>query len=172
MFDIGQLLYTLKQEYGFPLAAYRRNPDTVNLETGRQTIVEEKLAVRKGIVLPVSIFGKLYKHAGNPDFNYGGDLGIQERVFIIDRRDLRGEELTDEDYIVYKRKRYSIDLLKGFEDAQCYYLLGKAVEGTEVAEQISVSVQSWLYPTDMASPTYEAEASSTVEVDHLAEVVP
>lgn len=154
MLDIQQVLYALKQDYGAPAAMYRRDPDTVDLQTGRQSITETKYSVKRAVVLPLNVFLKYFRLVGNTSFEYGGDLSVERRVFIIDRRDLpRDLVVTNELFIVYNHKRYSVELMSEYDFKECYYITGKQVTGTEVCEQIDVSVQSWVYVTDQVGVT-------------------
>lgn len=149
MLDVQQVLYTLKRDYGAPVALYKRGPETVDLQTGKQVITETKYGVHRAVVLPLNVFLKYFRLLGSTDFGYGGDLSVEQRIFIIDRRDLpRSLEVTSEMFVIYDHRRFSVALMTDYDVRECYYLTGKLVTGTDVAEQIDASVQSWVYVTD------------------------
>lgn len=147
MNEIRRALYILKQKYGFPIGVYYRNPDTVNLQTGVMSVIETAYQIKRAIVLPFSVFAKLFRHFGNAAFNYGGDLDVERRVFVIDRRDIPSVEFTNTEqwYIIYNHKRYSFEKMDNFEYKECYFITGRQVTGTQVIEQHNIQVHDWLY---------------------------
>jgi len=159
MLDFRQLLYTLKQFYGFPIALYERAGEVLDLQTGQQSVTEVKHPVRRALVLPVSAFQKYFRHAGQVAFEYAGDLRLAKRVFIIDRRDISGLTVTNDWAIIYDHKRYTIDILEGFEDNQSYYIAGKEVSGAPVTEQIDVCLHDWVYVSDSGGQPFDASLS-------------
>ena len=161
-----QLLYTLKHDYGHPLAVYQRTVDSVNLATGTQSIVEVPYRVQRAVVLPVSAFLKLFRLRGEgPIFRYGGDLSLKRRIFIIERRDLPGVTMTNEfSYILYDHDRYNVTTLDDFPESEAYYVIGEEVTGIDVNEQYNLSIQDWVYLVDSAGQMWTASASDSISV--------
>lgn len=145
--EIRRALYMLKQQYGFSLSIYYRNQDVVNLATGLMTVSEVSYDVKKAIVLPYSLYAKLFKHFASSGFNYGGDLDIERRLFIIDRKDIPTVDIvnTEQWYLIYAHKRYSIEKLDNYEERECYFIVAKELTGTQVSEVYNIQVHDWLY---------------------------
>lgn len=148
--EIRKALYQLKQQYSFSLGLYYRNSDTVNLETGIMNVTEAVYQIKRALVLPFNLFTKFFQHFASGKFAYGDDLNIERRIFIIDRRDVRGLEIKNSDqwYIIYNHKRYSFEKMENFEYKECYFITGKEMLGTEVMEQYEINVHDWLYLAD------------------------
>jgi len=140
------MLYVLKRKFAYPIAVYLRLPDQVDLETGRQNLSEVKYTIRRAIVLPFSVYAKLFQKIA--DFKYGGDLDVERRVFIIDRADLPVVISDDKFSLVFDGRRYGIEKLENFERDAAYVVVGKRVTNPSAPEQVDVVLHDWLFLSD------------------------
>lgn len=165
--ELRQLLYELKQNYGFPIDLYKRGLEVLDMALGTQSFLETKYAIRKATILSSNIVAKYFKHNQIPDFNYGGDLTLDKRVVIIDRKTLPpGLEITQEDSFIYQHKRYSIETIGSYDVKECYFLGIKQAKGSPTYEQIEVSLQDWIYVCDGLNRQF---ASNTLTITDSAE---
>lgn len=149
---ISQVIYKLKRRYGLPVQLLKRTSTTVDIETGRKTIVKAFMNLRRAIVLPSRMHREFFYDlafiAAAKNFTYGAHLDPEERRFIIDRKDLRGWEIEVGQWLVYQNRRYDIKEVSDFEDDRAYYVLAKqsiassAGDVTEVSDDIVISEEA------------------------------
>lgn len=108
-------LYKLKRAFGSPIDIYKLLSSTTDVRTGEAVIQTRVIHVKQAIVLPtVQIRKQLMRKmaAGTEasrDFTAAGSYDRSERKVIIDSRDTPGlRELTADDWIVFKARRYQI----------------------------------------------------------------
>lgn len=148
LLDYRRILYELKRDFGFPVSVYKAVTNEPNLQTGETITVESRTQIRRAVILPVSAFTKFFRHATIVDFEYGGDLSVERRVFVIDQKDLRQEEVTESSSIIYDHKRYTVEMVNNFEFKQAYYVVAKHLVGQLPGEQIVQALQDWVQPHD------------------------
>lgn len=121
---IRRNLYSLKKDYGKPIDIYTKSV-ILSYETGKQIVTKNKIRIRKAIVLPSieSFRGKqVYERAfltGNP--TYGSSFEVQDRIVIIDQRDLpKGFTIATDDYVIidpssHHAARYEVKTITDYE---------------------------------------------------------
>ena len=131
---IRRTLYSLKRQYGSRVDVYQLNSAETDYKTGVKTVSKTVYVVRKCIVLPVKIAREVVKTisqvSANKAFVYGGYYDAGTRQFIIDARDLPDSfTFTNDDWIVYDRRRYDIKSIEEFEQHTAWVLVCKEVLG-------------------------------------------
>lgn len=138
-------LYMLKRQYGGSFDFYRRGSggDT-DYQTGVVTVDKSVTPIKRGIILPAKVIRDVVQNisviSANKAFVYGGTYDSSTRMFIIDRRDvpdlnLQDFDPTQDDWIVYKGRKYEIKDFQEFEFDSAWVITGKAVLG-DIPEQI------------------------------------
>jgi hypothetical protein len=126
--QIRQLLYSLKNEYPFPIGIYREVNPQYDPKGGVQTVDRQRWLVRKAIVLP-SLLTQSFRAtvsmlATSAKFAYGNDYGINDRQVIIDGTDLpKNFKIVDNDYIIFDHKRYEIQSITELDYNLGWYLI-------------------------------------------------
>jgi hypothetical protein len=135
---IQQILYQLKLLYGNTIDIYQVGDATVDYNTGVASVPKTKTRVRRAIVMPVKTAQKAIQTiaviSANKQFVRGGTFEKNTRVFIIDRKDVPGLDMTESDYIVYRDKKYEIEALESYEFDSAWVVIGNAVDGDKFTE--------------------------------------
>jgi hypothetical protein len=142
---ISSTLYMLKRQYGASFDLYRRlSGGSTDHKTGVVTVSKEVYPVRRGIILPAKITRQAEQTisviSANKSFVYGGTYDSSTRLFIIDRKDVpdlvfKTFEPSQDDWIVYKGRKYEIKVITEFEFESAWVITGTAVLG-DTPEQI------------------------------------
>ena len=124
----------MKRQYGNRVDIYKLHDTDTNYKTGQKSVAKSVTIVRKCIVLPVKIAREVVQTitqiSANKMFVYGGSYDVGTRMFIIDARDMpRGYEFTNDDWIVYDRRRYDIKSIEEFEHQAACSIIGREVKG-------------------------------------------
>lgn len=150
LYFIRRTLYTLKKEYGFPLALYRRTVSDTDLATGKKTVVKVKYPVKRAILCSTPSVQRQFEYhlsyvAANRNFAYGALFDTQNISFLIDAQDLpRGFVPTIDDFVIYNQKRYNVVKMELLDHRLAYFLTLKQLVGAEVNEQLDMRVISCL----------------------------
>jgi hypothetical protein len=137
---IQQALYMLKRAYGTPVDIYVQGAVTTNAMTGAKTVEKTVYPIDIAIVLPSKLSRSdkrgISLISANKTMVEGGFYDTTTRRFIIDRSDVPDlTMLTENDWLVFKGRKYQFDSIQEFEDDAGWVIVGKAVLG-EVPEQI------------------------------------
>jgi hypothetical protein len=139
---ISAVVYRLKRRFGVPIQLLKRTSTSVDIETGRKTIVKAFVNVRRAIVLPTrehrEFFYDLAFIAAAKNFTYGAHIDSSERRFILDRKDLRGWAVEVGQWIVYQNQRYDVKEVSDFEEDRSYYVLAKQSVAAATGEVVEV----------------------------------
>jgi len=117
---IRQALYQLKKDYGAPIDIYKLVASETDTRTGEKVITKTVTHVRRAVVVP-SRMDRIANQtisliSANKQFVTGGHYDVNQRDFIIDRRDVpRLPELPADDWIVYNRRKYQVKTVESFE---------------------------------------------------------
>ncbi len=130
---IRHTFYKLKRRLGVPAAIYKEAIGATNRKTGVKNVTRTVNNVRKMILLPVRRMPKfaydLTWVASNKNFTYGAYFQTGDREALVDGRDLpKGYMIENQDYIVFKGKRYDIKEVHQFDDFGFYVLLRQTQE--------------------------------------------
>jgi hypothetical protein len=137
---IRQALYQLKKDYGAPIDIYKLVASETDARTGEKVITKTVTHVRRAVVVP-SRMDRIANQtisliSANKEFVAGGHYDVNQRDFIIDRRDVpRLPELTADDWIVYNRRKYQVKTVESFEVDAGWVVTARELVG-EVPEQI------------------------------------
>ncbi len=155
---IRQALYQLKKDYGASIDIYKLVSSETDARTGEKVITKTVTHVRRAIVVP-SRMDRVANQtisliSANKQFVTGGHYDVNQRDFIIDRRDVPTlPELTADDWIVYNRRKYQVKTVECFEVDAGWVVTARELVG-EVPEQIfDLRAESTLGFQDSAQTT-------------------
>jgi hypothetical protein len=136
---VRQTLYMLKRQYGGQIDIYRLVNSGTDPKTGDVLSEKEVIRVRRAVVLPVRISREVRRSisqiSANKKFVTGGTYDAGRRLFIVDRADVSDLQLTNDDYLVYRNRKYEIGDFQAFEFDAGWIITGRELVG-EVPEQI------------------------------------
>ena len=153
---IQQALYVLKRQYGAPVDIYVQGAVTTDTTTGARTVNKTVYPIDNVIVLPAKLSRNdkrgISLISANKNLVQGGFYDTTTRRFIIDRSDVPDlTTLTENDWLVFKRRKYQFESIQEFEDDVGWVITAKAVIG-EVPEQIFlVSADNLMNLSDSAA---------------------
>lgn len=150
---IRQVLYSLKRQYGGPVDVYRLDSTSTNRQTGKKTVVKSVFKIKLAPILPVSLSRQISQSISQISANKafvqpaaGYVRGM--RNFILDRKDLPlGFDLENDDWLVYKNRRYDIKTIQDFEFDAGYIVTGVEIRDVR-PEQIFL-----MFADDLLRPT-------------------
>lgn len=121
-----QILYRLKRNFGQSAIFHIPTENEYNITTGQTTRSYTDLTVRRVIVLPQDM-KRLFAYdlafiASNKNFTYGGFYDKFTRNMIIDKKDLKGNELELNWECTFKNKRYIIKSFTETENSAGYLI--------------------------------------------------
>jgi hypothetical protein len=131
---IWQTMYAMKRQYGGRIDVYRLNDVETNLRTGVKTIAKDVFAIRRAVILPVHISRNVVQSisqiSANKKFVYGANFDAGKRTFVIDSRDLpEGFQFKNDDWIVYRNRRYDLADIQELEFAAGWIIVAVVVMG-------------------------------------------
>jgi len=137
---IRQTLYMLKRQYGGEIDLYHLVSSNTDPKTGEVTTNKTVVHVDRAVVLPVRIGREVRKSisqiSANKMFVVGGTYDAGQRLFIVDRDDVEDDlQLTTDDYLVYRGRKYEIKEFQEFEFEAGWLITARELVG-EVPEQI------------------------------------
>jgi surface protein len=136
----------MKKEYGSPITVYKLNSTTTNLETGVKAASRDSVYVNRAVVLPNRLTRDVIQSisviSANKKVVQGGTFDVGTRTFIIDRRDVPGWEILQDDWLVYDDKRYDIKSIEEFEQSTAWLLVAREVERMVPAQDLRAGAQS------------------------------
>jgi hypothetical protein len=145
-------LYVLKKEYGKSIDLYKKKA-TVNIETGRRTVVRRKASIRRAIVMPSLENTKAYGQGFTSKGPGQGPVNIEtvDRIVIVDDKDLPNDfDIEPGDYCIINRHRYEIKSVDDYESNIGYVLTLKETRGIESFAIIDIKTKSRLLWDDQA----------------------
>lgn len=116
------------------LSVYKESDNTFNVQTGKKTVVKQKINIRRAVILP-GLMHRDFAYGitfvkNNSNFVYGDTFDINERRFIIDNRDVPSTfVIKEEDYLVYNHERYDFKSVEMDIDNLGYFIVAKKLEG-------------------------------------------
>lgn len=157
---VRNCVYLLKRRFGGSITLYRLSAASTDLATGVKTQSHSSIEIDRAIVLPVKIDRDIIQSvatlSANKKMVMGGSFESGVRVFIIDRADAPGYDLTNDDWIVYKHKRYDIVSVEEFEQRKAWLVTAKVIEESTTQEDIRAYGNSYVLTlTDVAAATIE-----------------
>jgi len=159
---VKRTLYDLALRYGNPIALYRLNSSSTNYETGVKTASKSVIDIPKAPVLPTAeirrFFASIAFLTASKQFQSPGIHGFDQsqRGFIIQTSDLpAGHEIQPEDWIVYRSRRYDIEMVERLEFDTGWMVIGKELKGTVPQQIINVNTSNAL--------DFEEETNGEVE---------
>lgn len=124
------ILYSLKREYGNTLSLYRQISTTVDRATGVKTVSKEVVEIQRAVILPATLTREVIQSISqishNKEFVVGGQFVQGRRTFVLDALDLpEGFVLKDDDWIVYRNRRYDIKAIEEFDVEAGWLVIGQ-----------------------------------------------
>lgn len=131
---VRQVLYRLKRNKNWSATVTLTvASDTYDLETGDITAGSTVYTIKHVIVLPANLSRDFVYDlafiAANKNFTMGGFYDQQDRVFIIDKREIKAYTPTQSDFINHNGVRYNIIKVSVTEDDSSYLVQAKNAEG-------------------------------------------
>jgi len=140
----------LQTEYGSDedVSIYKRTSSGVDLKTGIPNQTLDVTTFCDVIVLPANVFAKFVqnvpKTAPDRPFIYGGTWPTSSRAFLIDPDDGADLNLTEEDWIVYRGRKYEILKFTEFEVDEAWIIFADAVHGDVGCQVFEVCAEDTL----------------------------
>jgi hypothetical protein len=155
---ICRALYTLKREYGGTISVYRLNDVAVNRRTGVKTVDRDVFVVDRAVVLPVTVTREVIQSisqiSADKKFVMGGQFVQGKRTFIVEVRDLPdGFALKDDDWVVYRDKRYDLESIQEFENRAGWIVVGTELPDRRPEQIFPLSADSLFRPSSSAGAT-------------------
>lgn len=139
---IRETIYSLKMDYGVPLAIYQMVSSNVNLKTGRKTVEIKKFPILKAIALPKNLIRRIVKSVGG-DFKFGGFEDQNIRTFIIDSRDYPADYIFKHgDYLILDDTRYNLKTVENFENRLGVLVQAEQVIGERAQQIIEKNIET------------------------------
>lgn len=153
---IRQSLYALKRQYGYPVDVYKLVDAETDLRTGRKSVQKNVHPIRRAIVLPVTLSREAIQTisviSANKKMLQGGTFDRGLRNFILDARDLpAGFEFTNDDWLVYRNRRYEIVSIEDFDNQAGWVIRCKEVIGPRPEQTFLVKADHLLSLDDEGS---------------------
>jgi hypothetical protein len=142
--EVRNTMYAVKFTHGLP--GYLRQyagPNTYDVTTGISAKPYTDTYIRRVVCMPVSqlrdFIYDLTFLASNKNFAYGGTFTKNERVFIVDIKDLpylssTGTErikITLEDKIIFRNQVYTLKNVELYEDEHMYIMVGDRINAVQ-----------------------------------------
>ena len=143
---IRSILYRLKRDYGSRADLYHQSSETIDLTTGKKSVVIDKLSVLRVILLPKTIKSDfaydLSFIAANKNFTYGGVFSADTRQIIIDCRDIGSFTFDDRQniYIIIDGRRFEISEVTELDYRAAYHLRIKETKGAQLSQVIEQQI--------------------------------
>jgi len=156
---IRNALYQLKLRYGAPISVYRMTSSSTDLKTGVRTNTKESYDIELAAVLSSNearkYFASLSFISSAKSFVSPGQQGWDQnrRGFVIDGEDLRDFEWDPEDWIVYRDKRYEVEVIEALEHDTGWLIWAKQLKGNTPKRIINLNVTSTLEADQEATQT-------------------
>jgi hypothetical protein len=154
-----RLLYDLKRQYGQPLALYIQQVSNPDLRTGQRNTVQTVYAFQQAIVVAPKFFSQgiysaSFLKAGR-EFAHGAFQTQDIKIIIIDGNDLPiGFEVTPDQHVVLKSKRYEVFNVEELEDSLGYIITVKRLVGVQTEEIHTSSINQKFRMTQSVNVNY------------------
>lgn len=118
---VEQAIYQLKRQYGGPIDIYKYDSGSVDPETGITTLTKTVFPIRRAAILNGTVLRSVERTisviSANKQLVTGGTVDEHDRIFIVDRKDadLEAIELSEDDWVVYDNKKFSIQKYQDFD---------------------------------------------------------
>lgn len=139
---IRTALYMLKRQYGGPLSVYKQLDSVVTFETGQVTVTATAYHVKRAVILPT--VWKRVKSPAAPSPVGSRDVGLKS--FIVDRADIPGVVLTQNDWVVYGGWRYQIEEIDASEFDAGWLITARLVVGSTSDNTVVVAANANVSP--------------------------
>lgn len=146
---IRQSMYALKRQFGGRIDVYRLNDTETDLKTGVKTIDKDCFHIRRAVILPVRISRDVVQSisqiSANKKFVYGASFDAGKRTFVIDSRDLpNGFRFGNDDWIVYRSRRYDLAAIQELEFEAGWIIEGAEVMGRRPEQSFNANADDYL----------------------------
>lgn len=148
---VQRTLYDLKQRWGNEISVYKLDSASTDYTTGNKSATKSVVDIRKAAVLPAQeirrFFASIAFLTASKQFTSPGLHGFDQsrRGFIIEARDLPdGYEFQPEDWIVYRNRRYDVEIIERLEFDTGWMLIGKELKGSDPEQIINLNVSNAL----------------------------
>jgi hypothetical protein len=176
---IRDAVYRLKRNYGEPADFYMQTSSVVDRATGNKTTNRLKVHVARVIAMTSRnqremYFDRAYITA-NRNFTYGALIDTNQRLFIVDRRDLRGkafEILAIGQWLVFNGQRFDIKEVAEYDEANAYGLICKQTVAADQDRIIDIKAASkTTLGQDAPDPDVSIPAGNNLGLSDSAEAV-
>lgn len=145
---LKDILYHLKQNYGYPATLVKIIHEQTNSLTGERSVERDIVRLQKVVDLPEDVTRKFWYDMAfikaNTNFTYGAEADIKSKQIIVDCRDLKKRKIQEKDFILIRHERYSIKKVYDLQHNIGYLLDMQVAEGALPFDVINQSVNSRL----------------------------
>lgn len=151
-------LYQLKKQYGGkPLDIHQFVSHTVSLLTGQPTVTSTVTHVQDAVVLPAKVdrhvINTISKISADKSTVQGGTFDRSRRTILIDQRDVPNLQLSHDDWIVFRGRRYDVVAFDAFEDEALWVVSVTEIVGVKPPRIIRESLTDGLRFDDQGEST-------------------
>jgi hypothetical protein len=140
-------LYMLERQYGGRVDYYRLLDSTTDVKTGRKVITKRVITIPRGVILPTQISREAVRSisqiSANKKFVTGGEFDSGLKTFIV-RASYLPEGVQQDDWIVYKNRRFDIIRYAEYEFDGSFVLDCKEVKGVRPPQILSASGRDYV----------------------------
>ena len=139
------IVYTLKRQYGGQIDIYKLLSSETGARTGEKVVSTTVYRVKRAIVFPAGYSRtRMPPVTGVTGFVASGSRDLSVRDFLVDRKDTKGLELSADDWIVYKGKKYQVKSFEECEIDAAWLITAKQLVGEIPQQVVSVKAESGL----------------------------
>ena len=150
--QVRQILRKLKRDFPSNIVVYLLQSQTEDPATGVLEKVWKRVPIRRAVVLPAqetrSFVYDLSFIAANKNFTYGGLFDSANRRFLIDRDDMKGNELTQNDFITQNNVRWDVTLVDVSTEFRYISPVCKSIVGMQPSDTWPLSAGDTLELSD------------------------
>ena len=150
-------LYTMKRQYGAAIVIHKLLTSVTDVRTGVKNITETLYPVARAVIFPEGYSRKRLPRftMENRKWIAGGSSDIGQREILVDRKDTVGlTDLSTDDWIVYKGKKYQVVKADAPEFDTCFYVTIQDI-GELPEEVLNIQVESHLQIDDATAVEVE-----------------
>jgi hypothetical protein len=135
-------LYELKRDYGVPAVLIQVLQEETDSAKGVRSVLRDVVKINKVVPFSETSIKKFWYDIGylraNSNFTYGGEVQIQTRQIVLQKKDIGKRTITTSDFFILEGIRYQVEKVYDL-DFQIGYLISlKTAEGMPAASVIFV----------------------------------
>lgn len=144
---ISGVISRLKKRYPMVVDFYRVTSRSKNLETGRESLVRERLTIKQAVNMPYDFNFTPGVPLSKP-FNFGGFMEAQTATVLIDGRDVTPADFftkLEDLYAVIGGQKYEITKIQEYPIRLAYIVAIKGLPGASLEQSFEIDVAETFY---------------------------